>query len=110
MKQGKRFKEISMYVQQAHELFTRWRDRSRFQVHLSLDGNDAWALAATAAVSLSGQLDDCLTNDDLAAALDSFLDLYYRSELTRDDLEIEIGHVMLALADGEEELAAAASW
>src|SRR5215469_11526950 len=96
-----------MYVQQAHELFARRPDRSRFQVSLSLDGNDAWALVATAAVSLSGQLDDCLTNDDLDAALDAFLQLFYQGEVTRDDLEVEIGHVMLALADGEEELAAA---
>ncbi|HEV3339408.1 MAG TPA: hypothetical protein VG125_03595 [Pirellulales bacterium] len=99
-----------MYVQQAHELFARRPDRSRFQVHISLDGNDAWALVATAAVSLSGQLDDCLTNDDLDAALDFFLKLFDRGEISRDDLEVEIGHVMLALADGEEELAAAASW
>jgi hypothetical protein len=98
-----------MYVQQAHELFTRWPNRSRFQLRLSLDGNDAWALAATAAVSLSGQLDDCLTNDDLEAAIDFFLELFYRGEITRSDLEVEIGHVMLALADGEEELAAVAS-
>jgi hypothetical protein len=99
-----------MYVQQAHDLFTRRPHRSRFQVNLSLDGDDAWALVATAAVSLSGQLDDCLTNDDLDAALDSFLDLFYRGDVTRDDLEVEIGHVMLALADGEEELAAVTTW
>lgn len=96
-----------MYVQQAHGLFARWPNRSRFQVNLSLDGNDAWALVATAAVSLSGQLDDCLTNDDLDAALEFFLQMFYRGEIAREDLEVEIGHVMLALADGEEELAAA---
>ncbi|HWB09812.1 MAG TPA: hypothetical protein VG826_11320 [Pirellulales bacterium] len=95
-----------MYMQQAHKLFARRPNRSRFQVNLSLEGNDAWALVATAAVALSGQLDDCLTNDDLDAALDSFLELFYRGEVTRDDLEVEIGHVMLALADGEEELVA----
>jgi hypothetical protein len=97
-----------MYVQQAHALFTRRRNRSRFQVSISLDGDGAWALAATAAAALSGQLDDCLTDDDLDLALDSFLRLYFHGDITRDDLEVEIGHIMLALADGEEEFAVAA--
>jgi hypothetical protein len=91
-----------MHVQQAHELFARRRIRTRFQLNISLDGNDAWALMATAAVSLSGQLDDCLTDDDLDAALNDFLRLYYRGDITREDLEVEIGHVMLALAESEE--------
>ena len=91
-----------MYVQQAHALFARRRDRTQFPVRISLDGDDAWALVATAAAALSGQLDDCLTNADLDAALDSFLGLYYRGEISRDDLEVEIGHIMLALAEGEE--------
>lgn len=94
-----------MYVQQAHALFARRRDRTRLKVSISLDGDHAWALVATAAAALSGQLDDCLTNDDLDAALDSFLRLYYCGEITREDLEVEIGHVMLALAEGEELLA-----
>ena len=92
-----------MYVQQAHALFARRRDRARLPVSISLQGDHAWALVATAAAALSGQLDDCLTNDDLDAALDGFLRIYYRGEISRDDLEVEIGHVMLALADGEEE-------
>lgn len=99
-----------MYVQQAHALFARRRDRTRFPVTISLDGDHAWALVATAAATLSGQLDDCLTDDDLDAALDSFLRLYYRGDIPRDDLEVEIGHVMLALAEGEEEFVAAGSW
>ena len=93
-----------MHVQQAHELFSRRRDRSAFEVSTSLRGEKAWALAATAAVSLSGQLDDCLTDDDLDVALDDFLRLYQSCIIGRDDLEAEIGRVMMALVDSEEEL------
>lgn len=95
-----------MHVQQAHGLFSRRRDRSVFEIDTSLRGVKAWALSATAAVWLSGQLDDCLTDDDLDVALDDFLRLYRNCIIGRDELEAEIGRVMLALAESEEELAA----
>lgn len=88
-----------MHVQQAHELFSRRRDRSVFEVSTSLRGDKAWALSATAAALLSGQLDDCLTDDDLDLALDDFLGLYRNCIIGRDDLEAEIGRVMIALAE-----------
>lgn len=94
-----------MHIQQAHDLFSRRTNRSRFHVNISLDGQDAWPLAATAAASLSGQLDDCLTDYDLDAALDHFVQLHRAGIVGRDDLEAEIGRVMLALVDGEEEVA-----
>ena len=97
-----------MHVQQAHELFSRRRDRSMFEVHTSLRGEQAWPLSAAAAVSLSGQLDDCLTGEDLDLALGDFLQLYRHGIVGRDDLEAEIGRVMLSLADAEYELTASA--
>lgn len=61
-----------------HGMFARRTDRSVVPVRVEADfGNgrpvDVWASVMTAAVSLSGRLDECLTDEDLDDAALSYL-------------------------------------
>ena len=88
-----------MYVERAHYLLARRRDRANFDVETSLSGRDAWPLVAAAAAFLSGQLDDCLDDDDLDDALAAFLAMYRLGFVSRERLETEIAHLLLKLTD-----------
>lgn len=90
-----------MYVERAHYLLARRKDRSNFDVGTSLSGRDAWPLVAAAAAFLSGQLDDCLDDDDLDDALAGFLAMYRLGLVSRERLEAEIARLLLKLTDCE---------
>lgn len=90
-----------MYIERAHYLLARRKDRSIFDVETSLSGRDAWPLVAAAAAFLSGQLDDCLNDDDLDEALEAFMHTYHEGLVTRERLEVETARLLLKLTDCE---------
>jgi hypothetical protein len=92
-----------MYLLQAHSLFCQRAVRSLPGIDLRLGDADAWMLAATAAASLSGQLDDCLTDHDLDDAVAEFLVLFREGVVTADQLDAEMGRVVLLLLEWSEE-------
>lgn len=88
-----------MLALQAYSLLCSRADRSILPLDVLPGDEDLWPVVATAAAALSGQLDDCLTNDDLDDAIEQFLLLYRTGIVEREQFEGEIGRVMLELME-----------
>jgi hypothetical protein len=106
-----------MQAVQAYTLLGRRSDRSIIDINhdvtTSVGGVAAWPLVATAAAALSGQLDDCLTGDDLDDAIRRFLVDCDAGLICQDQLEGEIARLLGDLCDrdaGELQGVAAAYW
>lgn len=107
-----------MQAVQAYLLLRRRADRSiidiESDVSTNLAGTAAWPLVATAAAALSGQLDDCLTEDDLDDAIRRFLADYAAGLVSQERLEARIARLLEDLSDRATDegrpLAGAGAW
>jgi hypothetical protein len=92
-----------MLALQAYELLSRRADRSiidiESDVSTNLTGIAAWPLVATAAAALSGQLDDCLTGDDLDDAIRRFLSDHSAGLISQERLEARVAQLLEDLCD-----------
>jgi len=95
-------------VIQAYTLFRRRIDRSIIDIDVdvmtNLSGAAAWPVVATATAALSGQLDDCVTNDDLDDAIRRFFVDYDEGLISQERFEAEIAGVLEELRDCESDL------
>jgi hypothetical protein len=97
-----------MQVMQAYSLFRRRIDRSIIDIDVdvmtSLSGGAAWPVVAAATAALSGQLDDCVTGDDLDDAIRRFFVDYDDGLISQERFEAEIARVLEELRDWESDL------
>ena len=99
-----------MQVMQAYTLFRRRIDRSIIDIDVdvmtNVSGGAAWPVVAAATAALSGQLDDCVTGDDLDDAVRRFLLDYDEGLISQERFEAEIARVLEELRDHEADLLA----
>ena len=99
-----------MQVMQAYTLFRRRIDRSIIDIDVdvmtNVSGGAAWPVVAAATAALSGQLDDCVTGDDLDDAVRRFLLDYDEGLISQERFEAEIARVLEELRDNEADLLA----
>lgn len=92
-----------MDIIEAHGRFAVRKDRTVFGFYatLSLDGQevDGWPAACTALANLSGQLDDCETEEHLSDAVDHGLSLLSIGVVTDEELEAEVRSVVREIID-----------
>lgn len=93
---------------EALERFCRFDDRSICELTVRAEGSDCdlWPEAMTAAVALSGMLDDAQSDDDLIEGVRHFVALYEAGIFTAEQWTAETDSVIGAVAKAAQEATA----